>query len=145
MRRSTVFSRSRSAIAALVLIATLAACATTPQPEPPGYADLLALGQAAEAGQPAAALDAYTRAAQVDPSRKEPWLRIAMLHRDAGRPVQALAAAEETLQRDPSDVVANEVFIGSGLQIARQTMQRLRPAASRPMPRNTAKRGSSSR
>lgn len=118
----------------LVLVGAVAlgSCATTPVPAPPDYEALFATaGSFAEAGRTQAALDTYHRAAAAAPSRKEPWQRIAAIQLAAGRPVRALVAAEETLQRDPADAVANEVFIVSGMQVAQQAMQRLLAAGAK--------------
>ena len=118
----------------LVLMGAVAvgSCATVPEPAPPDYDVLFAAaGSLADAGRAQAALDTYHRAAVAAPSRKEPWQRIATINLAAGRPVRALVAAEETLQRDPADAVANEVFIASGMQIAEQAMQRLLAAGAK--------------
>ena len=118
----------------LVLAGALAlgSCATVSEPAPPGYDSLFATaGSLAEADRTQEALDTYHRAAAAAPSRKEPWQRIAAIHLAAGRPVRALVAAEETLQRDPADAVANEVFIVSGMQVAEQAMQRLLAAGAK--------------
>lgn len=118
----------------LVLVGALAlgSCATVSVPAPPDYESLVATaGSFAEAGRTQAALDSYHRAAMAAPSRKEPWQRIAAINLAAGRPVRALVAAEETLQRDPADAVAHEVFIVSGVQVAEQAMQRLLAAGAK--------------
>lgn len=110
----------------------LAACATTSAP-PPGYDVLFATARdLADAGRIDAAMETYRRAAAADGSRKEPWQQMAALNFAAGRPVPALVAAEETLQRDPADVSANRVFIASGMQVAQQAMQRLLAAGTKP-------------
>lgn len=105
----------------------LAACATPAPLRPPaGYEELLVMAhEFAESGHAEAALEMYTRAATADPARKEPWQRIARMNLAAGRPARALVAAEEALQRDPADGIANDVYIASGMQIAQQAMQRL--------------------
>ena len=116
----------------LVAALVLGSCATVPVPAPPDYDALFATaGSLADEGRDAAALETYHRAAAAAPSRKEPWQRIAKINLAAGRPVRALVAAEETLQRDPADAVANEVFIVSGMQIAEQAMQRLLAAGAK--------------
>lgn len=125
----------RRQLHALVLLAALAlgACATTSQPPAPDYDALFASARDfADAGRTEAALNTYRRAADADPSRKEPWQQMAALNFAAGRPVSALVAAEETLQRDPGDASANEVFIASAMQIAGHAMQRLLAAGAKP-------------
>lgn len=92
----------------------------------PGYDDLLAMADDLHAsGNDRAATELYRHAAAVEPSRKEPWQRIARIHLAAGRPGLALVAAEEVLHRDPSDEFANEVYVSSAMAIARDAMQRL--------------------
>ena len=118
----------------LVLAGALAlgSCASVPVSAPPDYDALFAMaGSLAEEGRAQAALDTYHLAAAAAPSRKEPWQRIAAMNLAAGRPGRALVAAEETLQRDPADAVANEVFIVSGMQIAQEAMQRLLVAGAK--------------
>lgn len=118
----------------LVLVAALAlgSCATVSAPPPPGYDELFALaGDLVQAGRTQAALDAYRGAAMAAPSRKEPWQKIAVINFEAGRPVRALVAAEETLQRDPADAVASEVYIASGMQVAQHAIQRLLAAGAK--------------
>lgn len=121
----------RATSAALAL--ALCACATSPEPQVRSYEQWVALAQVlVDADRPSAAIRAYRHAAVADPARKEPWRHIASLSLGAGRPVPALAAAEETLQRDPTDPGANEVFIAAGLQAASQAVQRLAIAGESP-------------
>jgi tetratricopeptide (TPR) repeat protein len=110
---------------ATALVAGLGACATMPD-RGEGFAQ--ALGQAeadVSAGRIESALVAFDQAAQADPTRKEPWLRIAQLQFDAGNYGRAIVAAEEVLQRDPDDQVADSVLTVAGLRIASQSLQRL--------------------
>lgn len=121
----------------LALVLTLGGCASLgASPETPGVSDYehhVATGwQHARMGRVDEAVAAFERAAVADPARKEPWLQIAQLRLQQGRHVQALAAADQALQRDPSDFIAHDVAIASGMQVARQTMQRLRAAGAEP-------------
>lgn len=118
----------------MIPVLLLAACATQAPVRPPaGYEELLAMAHGfAQSGHSEAALEMYARAATAEPARKEPWQRIARMNLEAGRPARALVAAEEALQRDPADAIANDVYIASGMQIARQAMQRLLAAGVKP-------------
>lgn len=122
----------RSLLAWLTL--ALAGCATVaPQPHHPvgdgdgGYGQLMAMANThAAVGETDLALAAFAHAATSDPARKEPWLRIAHLRAGNGEPAQAMLAAAEVLRRDPTDAAANDIYLAGGLQIASDTLQRLR-------------------
>lgn len=107
----------------------LAGCATVPDPVVPDSADAMAVAREHIAvGQTREAVAALQRAAAMEPASKEPWLGLARLRATQGRPVDALAAAEQVLRRDPTDQAAFEITVDSGLQVALQTMKRLRAA-----------------
>ena len=113
-------------LAAIALVAALGACSTMSSKDVTDYAVLL--GQAESdvtAGRVESALLGFDRAAQADPTRKEPWVRSAQLHFDAGNYGRAIVAAEEVLQRDPDDKVADSVLTVAGLRIASESLQRL--------------------
>jgi len=116
------------------LLLALGACASLAgRPAPLDYAAMMAVAQAhAEAGQAEAAVTALTQAAELEPAHKEPWLRIAELRAAQGRHVDALAAAEQVLRRDPADGAAYEITIASGLRVAQRTLERLRGSAQPP-------------
>lgn len=121
-------SRAPRVIALLLL---LVACASTPEERAPGYTELITMAEVArDAGQHDATLAAYERAAFADPARKEPWQRIARLHHERGHLALALAAAEQTLQRDPADAAANAIYIDAGLRVAADALRRMRLAGS---------------
>ncbi|MGH8086176.1 MAG: tetratricopeptide repeat protein [Lysobacter sp.] len=110
---------------ATVLVAMLGACATTSS-KGGDYATLL--GQAEDdvsAGKVESALVAFDQAAKADPTRKEPWVRSAQLQFDAGNYGRAIVAAEEVLQRDPTDQVADSVLTVAGLRVASESLMRL--------------------
>lgn len=128
----------RPCIAAL-LAASLAACASVPAPlrqAPPTYARHIADADAALVlGQSDLAITALERAAQADPSRKEPWLRLARLHAQAGRHGAAAHAADEALQRDPQDAEAQALVMVGSLQLAADTLDRARRDGWAPAPK----------
>ncbi|QOD90989.1 hypothetical protein H2514_12640 [Lysobacter sp. CW239] len=111
--------------AATVLVAGLAACDSMPT-KGTGYAAVLGAAEAeVSAGRVESALVGFNEAAKADPTSKEPWVRTAQLQFDAGNYGRAIVAAEEVLQRDPTDMVADSVLTVSGLRIASQALQRL--------------------
>lgn len=115
----------------IALSLLLVACASTPEAPAPGYAELIVLAEDADgAGQHDAALAAYERASLADPARKEPWQRIAQMHHERGHLAFALAAAEQTLQRDPADEVANAIYVDAGLRVAADALRRRRLAGT---------------
>lgn len=113
--------------AALVLAVALAACNTTGDTrEAPPFAQLMDQAEAeVGAGRVDEAVIGFNEAAHADPLRKEPWVRIAQLHFDAGNYGRAIVAAEEVLQRDAADPVADSVLTVAGLRVAAQSLQRL--------------------
>lgn len=112
-------------------VSVLGACSTLPAAPAaaPDYATLVDAAQArAQAGQVDQAVAALERAATLEPTRSEPWRKIARWRFDAGEYAQALVAADRALQLDPGDPQARDVRVASGLQIAIQTLRRLQPA-----------------
>ncbi|MGY4882599.1 hypothetical protein EI541_16140 [Xanthomonas citri pv. eucalyptorum] len=71
------------------------------------------------------ALKTFEDAGRADPTRKEPWVRIAQLQFDRANYARAIVAAQEVLQRDPNDLVADGVLTVAGFRIANQSLQRL--------------------
>lgn len=122
----TIRRAALRALCAAGLALSVAACATTGSSVAPDYATYMAEAEAAlEAGQAEEALHAYWRAASSEPGRKEPWQQITQLHSEAGRSVQALAAAEEVLHRDPADAEAGHLFITNALQATGRALNRV--------------------
>lgn len=115
------------AVVAMVLVAMLAACNTIGGTRPDSsFTDLMDRAEAeVGAGRVESAVVGFNNAARADPLRKEPWVRIAQLHFDAGNYGRAIVAAEEVLQRDAGDPVADSVLTVAGLRIAAQSLQRL--------------------
>ena len=113
-------------VLALALLSGLAACESTPKKTaiPFDVSMANAEAQVATAGADAA-INAFEVAAKADPTRKEPWVRIAQLQFDQNRYARAIVAAEEVLQRDPDDLVADGVLTVAGFRIANESLQRL--------------------
>ncbi|MGY0556680.1 hypothetical protein [Lysobacter sp. A421] len=112
---------------AAALLVVLSGCATVSLGSKAGYPEYMAEADAAVRDDlPEQALQAYRQAALADPARKQPWQQIALLQAQAGQPEAALVACQEVLRRDPADQQAGELFIDSGLDIAQETLRRLR-------------------
>ena len=113
-------------LAATALLMALGACSTLSSKDTDNYAVLLGQAESdVSAGRVESALVGFDRAARADPTRKEPWVRSAQLQFDAGNYGRAIVAAEEVLQRDPDDKVADSVLTVAGLRIASESLQRL--------------------
>lgn len=113
----------------IAAMSVLTACASLGPADTPDFSRSMATARVyLEAGQGAAAVSAFEQAAALDPASKAPWLEIARIRQGQGRHVDALAAAEQVLRRDPTDADAQELTIASGLEVARRTMLRLMAA-----------------
>lgn len=111
----------------LVLLSGLAACASAPKkPVAVPFESIMASAEAQVAAVGTdASIKAFEDAAKSDPTRKEPWVRIAQLQFDQGNYARAIVAAEEVLQRDPDDLVADGVLTVAGFRVANQSLKRL--------------------
>lgn len=83
---------------------------------------------ASEEKQRAIAL--YQKIATDNPSRGEPWSRIAQIHFAQGSYSLAIVAAEEALKRDPSSRQAKSVTAVGGLRLAARSLEDLRKDSS---------------
>lgn len=111
----------------------LGACGSTPAPVkavlPPGYADLMASAEEAHRkGGVVEAMGFYEKAAKADPSKKQPWVRIAQAQFDARNYGSAITASQEVLLRDTSDVTAKSIMAVSGLRVSAYALDQLRMA-----------------
>ncbi|KAB7769638.1 tetratricopeptide repeat protein [Xanthomonas maliensis] len=114
-------------VLALVLLSALAGCASAPKKAPPPSFDATMARAESQVGTVGAdtAIKTFEDAARADPTKKEPWVRIAQLQFDRNNYARAIVAAEEVLQRDPDDIVADGVMTVAGFRIANQSLQRL--------------------
>ncbi len=78
--------------------------------------------RAAVAGQHEKQLAALKAAAASFPSDKAPWLQLAQTRFDRGNYSEAIANAQEALQRDPSDKQAHSIIAVSGLRLATKSL-----------------------
>lgn len=111
----------------------LGACSSAPKPMkallPPTYAELMASAEDAHRqGGVVEAMGFYEKAAKADPSKKQPWARMAQAQFDARNYGSAITAAQEVLQRDTSDVTAKSIMAVSGLRVSANALEQLRLA-----------------
>ncbi|MDY0955844.1 tetratricopeptide repeat protein [Stenotrophomonas rhizophila] len=112
---------------AMALLSSLAACSSAPKKGavPPYDATMTTAETQVTTVGSEAAIKSFEDAARADPTRKEPWVRIAQLQFDQGQYARAIVAAEEVLQRDPDDLVADGVITVAGFRIANTSLTRL--------------------
>jgi len=84
--------------------------------------------KAQKLGKTEDALVELDTAIKVDPASKAPWLRKAQIYFDARQYGQAITAAQETLQRDTTDLTAKSILAVSGLRVSAQALEQLRKA-----------------
>ncbi|AOJ85671.1 MULTISPECIES: M48 family metallopeptidase [Burkholderia] len=110
----------------------IAGCASQP-PAPTAEVFNKSLADAdavAKSGDQDKALGLYQQLAKSDPTREEPWSRIAQIQFAQNHYGQAIVAAQEALQRDATDRQAKSVLAVAGLRIATQSLGELRQDAS---------------
>ena len=84
----------------------------------------------AKSGDQARALALYDQLAKSDPTREEPWSRIAQIQFTQSHYGQAIVAAQEALSRDQTDREAKSVLAVSGLRVATESLGQLRQDAA---------------
>ncbi|MCY1492955.1 hypothetical protein D9M68_267800 [compost metagenome] len=124
---------SRTMIAgAIASTVFLSACTTTPDAAvaqaTAAYNKSLAEVDAAAAaatGDKAPVIRQYQQLATDNPTRGEPWSRIAQIYFNEGRYSLAISAAEESLRRDPSSRQAKSITAVGGLRLAARSIEDL--------------------
>ena len=87
----------------------------------------MARGDAAvQEGDHTKARDAWRAAAKDYPTAKQPWLKLSEDYFNAADYGNAVLAAQEALQRDPHDRLANSVLAVSGLRLTAGSLAALR-------------------
>ncbi|EAY62989.1 TPR repeat [Burkholderia cenocepacia PC184] len=117
----------------VVACGVIAGCASQPPAPPTAEVFNKSLADAdavAKAGDQDKALGLYQQLAKSDPTREEPWSRIAQIQFAQNHYGQAIVAAQEALQRDATDRQAKSVLAVAGLRIATQSLGELRQDAS---------------
>lgn len=116
--------------AAVLVCAAIAGCATQDGPtasSPEAFNKALAEADAvAKGGDQNRAQALYEQLTKSDPTREEPWSRIAQLQFSQSHYGQAIVAAQEALQRDSNDREAKSVLAVSGLRVATESLGQLR-------------------
>lgn len=120
-----------AAAAVLAVAVLVSGCATAPVPAAPPTAEQFNKSMAdaeALAGRSDSdgAIRAYQKVAADNPSRGEPWARVAQLHFARGHYSLAIVAAEETLKRDPANRQAKSITAVGGLRLAAKSLEDLR-------------------
>tara|TARA_A100001391_G_scaffold202678_2_gene192908 strand:+ start:3403 stop:4014 length:612 start_codon:yes stop_codon:yes gene_type:complete len=109
-----------------IMLATLSACSMMSGRKSAEYGEQMGRAEGALSNDKVdVALVSFANAAKADPTRKEPWVRIAQIQFDRNNYAHAIVAAEEALQRDARDLIAEGILTLSGLRIASQSLQRL--------------------
>ena len=101
--------------------------ATTPEAFNKSLADA---DTVSKSGDQDKAMALYQQLAKSDPTREEPWSRMAQIQFTQGHYGQAIVDAQEALQRDQSDRQAKSVLAVAGLRVATQSLGELRQDAS---------------
>ena len=122
-----------TACAVVGAVSLIGACSSAPSAVkavlPPTYADLMASAEEAHRkGGVVEAMGFYEKAAKADPSKKQPWARIAQAQFDARNYGAAITASQEVLQRDTNDVMAKSIMAVSGLRVSANALDQLRLA-----------------
>jgi tetratricopeptide (TPR) repeat protein len=120
---------------AVIACGVMSGCATNPSntlsASPEAFNKALADADAlSKAGNQNDALLAYQKLAAADPTREEPWSRIAQVQFQQQHYGQAIVAAQEALQRDQTDRGAKSVLAVAGLRVATESLGELRQDAS---------------
>ncbi len=118
-------------IPAVACAALLAACASPGDgagsaAKPATVAAAMAGADAAvAAGQPDKAFALLKSASMAFPTDKTPWVRMAQMRFDASDYGEAIVHAQEALERDPDDTLANSIAAVSGLRVTSKALAEL--------------------
>jgi predicted Zn-dependent protease len=114
-------------IPALVCAVLMSACATDGSGAGTSRAPTLAAAMsqadaAVMAGQNDKAFTILKNASSTFPTEKMPWLRMAQMRFDTNNYGDAIVHAQEALQRDPDDTLANSILAVSGLRVSSKAL-----------------------
>ncbi|WP_084688304.1 tetratricopeptide repeat protein [Paraburkholderia oxyphila] len=130
--KKRVFSKLTGVVIACgVIVAGCASQSNTLSTSPEAFNKALADADTlSKGGNQDQAIAAYQKLAAADPTREEPWSRIAQIQFQQQHYGQAIVAAQEALQRDQTDRAAKSVLAVAGLRVATQSLGELRQDAS---------------
>ena len=118
------------ALAALTACSSMQSPSTAPAQPAPAIVSMdewMARGDAAvQEGDHTKARDAWRAAAKDYPTAKQPWLKLSEDYFNGADYGNAVLAAQEALQRDPHDRLANSVLAVSGLRLTAGSLAALR-------------------
>jgi len=118
------------ALVALTACSSLQSPSVAPAQPAPAIVSMdewMARGDAAvQEGDHTKARDAWRAAAKDYPTAKQPWLKLSEDYFNATDYGNAVLAAQEALQRDPHDRLANSVLAVSGLRLTAGSLAALR-------------------
>jgi hypothetical protein len=127
MMTERLFTKISGVVMACAIVAGCATQQANVPPTPDVFNKQLADADAvSKAGDQDKAIGLYQDLAKSDPTREEPWSRIAQIQFTQQHYGQAIVAAQEALQRDQTDRQAKSVLAVSGLRIATQSLGELR-------------------
>lgn len=133
----SLVARLAVGVSVICAVLLLPGCATKPTVDretkeltskPEALSEFMSRAQAAEVaegGRERARL-IYRDAAKAYPTDKRPWLRLAQSYFDSGDYGNAVLAAQEVVQRDPTDNTAQGLLAVSGLRISTAALSALR-------------------
>ncbi|MCX4165004.1 MULTISPECIES: M48 family metallopeptidase [Paraburkholderia] len=129
--KQRLFLKLSGVVLACGVIAGCATQANNVAPTPEAFNKSLAdADTVAKGGDQDRAMALYQALAKSDPTREEPWSRIAQIQFSQAHYGQAIVAAQEALQRDQTDRQAKSVLAVAGLRVATQSLGELRQDAS---------------
>jgi predicted Zn-dependent protease len=116
---------------AMACVALLSACATPGEGTGSAAtaatmeASMAAVDNAVAAGQADKAYSLLKAAGQAFPADKTPWVRMAQMRFDSKNYGEAIVHAQEALERDPDDTMANSIAAVSGLRVSSKALAEL--------------------
>lgn len=114
---------------AFLLVLGLTGCAshnTKPSDQTMDYSGTMQQASARyDAHNFAGAKELYQKAADLNPTRAEPWYQIARINFNEQSYGRAIIGAEEALKRDPSQTDAQSILTIAGLRVAIEALGRL--------------------
>lgn len=133
-KKETMKQRLFQFSAAVLVCAAMVGCATQngnpAASSPEAFNKALADADAvAKGGDQTRALALYDQLTKADPTREEPWSRMAQIQFSQAHYGQAIVAAQEALSRDQTDRAAKSVLAVSGLRVATESLGQLRQDA----------------